>query len=48
MADSGTVAVQSVAERLAIGLRKDVSYPITIQYCGNCTMPIEVSYLLFV
>ncbi|KAJ8881264.1 hypothetical protein PR048_017740 [Dryococelus australis] len=26
---------------LPIGPLPRVSYPITVQYCGNCTMPIE-------
>ncbi|XP_063221535.1 density-regulated protein homolog isoform X2 [Bacillus rossius redtenbacheri] len=26
---------------LPIGPQEGVSYPITVQYCGNCTMPIE-------
>ncbi|XP_070506288.1 density-regulated protein homolog [Chironomus tepperi] len=28
-------------EKLKIGPRAGVTYPITVAYCGNCTMPIE-------
>lgn len=28
--------------RLKIGPREGVNYPIQVTYCGNCTMPIEV------
>lgn len=31
--------------RLKIGPQEGVSYPISVTYCGNCTMPIEVSKL---
>ena len=33
-------------EKLKIGPRAGVTYPITVAYCGNCTMPIEVSFKL--
>lgn len=33
----------NVAERLQIGPRENVTYPIIMKYCGHCTMPIEVS-----
>lgn len=37
---------------LSIGPKDGVTYPVDTQYCGNCTMPIEVSsafaFLLFV
>lgn len=26
-----------------LGPKPDVSYPIKVLYCGNCSMPIEVS-----
>ena len=26
---------------LSMGPRKGVTYPIKVQYCGNCSMPIE-------
>lgn len=32
-----------VAERLKLGPREGVTYPIIMKYCGNCSMPIEVS-----
>ena len=32
-----------IPEKLKIGPREGVTYPITVAYCGNCTMPIEVS-----
>lgn len=28
---------------LSIGPKEGVEYPVDTQYCGNCTMPIEVS-----
>lgn len=28
-------------EKLKIGPRDGVTYPIAVSYCGNCTMPIE-------
>jgi len=30
-----------LAEKLKIGPRDGVEYPISVQYCGNCSMPIE-------
>lgn len=32
-----------IPERLQIGPKDGVDYPLTVQYCGNCTMPLEVS-----
>lgn len=37
------VGVNNVAERLQVGPREGVTYPIKMKYCGHCTMPIEVS-----
>lgn len=34
-------------EKLRIGPREGVEYPVSVTYCGNCTMPIEVTFLLF-
>lgn len=34
-------------DRLKIGPKSGVTYPIQVIYCGNCTMPIEVSLTLF-
>lgn len=31
------------AERLKLGPKEGVTYPLVVQYCGNCTMPLEVS-----
>ncbi|EDW36709.1 GL22388 [Drosophila persimilis] len=31
----------NVAERLKVGIREGVTYPIVMKYCGHCTMPIE-------
>lgn len=31
-----------LAEKLKIGLKDGETYPISVPYCGNCTMPIEV------
>lgn len=30
-----------VADRLKIGPRDGLTYPLVVKYCGNCTMPIE-------
>lgn len=30
-----------IPERLISGPKSGISYPITMQYCGNCTVPIE-------
>lgn len=30
-------------DRLKMGPKPGVNYPIHVIYCGNCTMPIEVS-----
>lgn len=32
----------NVPERLKMGPREGVTYPLTVDYCGNCSMPIEV------
>lgn len=32
-------------EKLQIGPRSGVHYPVIVNYCGNCTMPIEVSFV---
>lgn len=32
--------------KLMIGPKEGVNYPIQVIYCGNCTMPIEVSKIL--
>jgi len=37
------VGTNSVADRLQVGPREGVTYPIQMKYCGHCTMPIEVS-----
>lgn len=37
------VGTNSVADRLQLGPREGVTYPIQMKYCGHCTMPIEVS-----
>lgn len=34
-----------LAQKLAIGPRDGVDYPVTVPYCGNCTMPIEVGFV---
>lgn len=31
----------SLEEKLKLGPREGVTYPLHILYCGNCTMPIE-------
>ncbi|XP_026482189.1 density-regulated protein homolog [Ctenocephalides felis] len=31
----------AIPEKLQIGPKPDVTYPIIVQYCGNCSMPIE-------
>lgn len=30
-----------LAQKLAIGPKPDVQYPLSVLYCGNCSMPIE-------
>ncbi|XP_050075596.1 density-regulated protein homolog [Anopheles maculipalpis] len=30
-----------VPERLVIGPKEGVTYPLTVAYCGNCSMPLE-------
>lgn len=37
--------MENLAEKLKIGPQEGVQYPIQVIYCGNCTMPIEVSIL---
>lgn len=32
-----------IPERLQIGPKSGLDYPLTVQYCGNCTMPLEVN-----
>lgn len=31
-----------IPEHLKVGAKEGIEYPITVSYCGNCTMPIEV------
>lgn len=31
----------AIPDRLIIGPKADAAYPLSIIYCGNCTMPIE-------
>lgn len=31
-----------------LGPKPDVSYPIKVLYCGNCSMPIEVSWIVLI
>lgn len=33
-----------IPEHLISGPKNGANYPLTVQYCGNCTMPIEVAY----
>lgn len=33
----------NAADRLKLGPRENVTYPIVMKYCGHCSMPIEVS-----
>ena len=35
------MAEVTVPEKLKMGPKEGVSYPLIVQYCGNCTMPIE-------
>lgn len=35
----------AMEEKLKIGPREGMDYPIIMTYCGNCTMPIEVLLL---
>lgn len=34
-------------EKMRTGPREGVEYPISVKYCGNCTMPIEVCKFYF-
>lgn len=34
----------SESSRLALGPKPGVTYPVEVIYCGNCSMPIEVSF----
>lgn len=34
-------------DRLKMGAKPGVNYPLQVIYCGNCTMPIEVRYHIF-
>lgn len=33
---------------LSIGPKDGVEYPVDTQYCGNCTMPIEVNIFFWI
>lgn len=47
----GCSMAMSVEEKLQIGPKSGVTYPLQVVYCGNCTMPIEVRFcypLIFV
>ncbi|XP_021695482.1 density-regulated protein homolog [Aedes aegypti] len=33
--------VSEIPEKLKIGPKDGVSYPLSVQYCGNCSMPLE-------
>lgn len=33
----------TIPDHLISGPKDGVNYPRTLQYCGNCTMPLEVS-----
>lgn len=33
-----------IPEHLISGPKDGINYPLTVKYCGNCTMPIEVTY----
>ncbi|KAH8283284.1 hypothetical protein KR018_004212 [Drosophila ironensis] len=41
VAVASVVSASSVGERLRVGPREGVSYPVQMKYCGHCTMPIE-------
>jgi hypothetical protein len=32
-----------ISEKLKSGPRDGLTYPLHLKYCGNCSMPIEVS-----
>ena len=32
-----------IPDRLRVGPKEGLHYPLSVQYCGNCSMPIEVS-----
>ncbi|XP_053681844.1 density-regulated protein homolog [Sabethes cyaneus] len=33
--------VSEIPEKLQIGTKEGVQYPLSVQYCGNCSMPLE-------
>lgn len=40
--DNWDLIITIMADRdLSMGPREGVTYPIRVQYCGNCSMPIE-------
>lgn len=36
------MASVTIPEKLQMGPKPDVIYPVIVKYCGNCSMPIEV------
>lgn len=36
------MAAEGESSSLALGPQPGVKYPISVLYCGNCSMPIEV------
>lgn len=36
-----TAATADIPEKLRLGPREGVTYPLVVSYCGNCSMPIE-------
>lgn len=37
----------SLDAKLKQGPRENITYPLLVVYCGNCTMPIEVRIVIF-
>lgn len=34
---------EDLSVKLKIGPKEGTDYPVSVLYCGNCTMPVEVS-----
>lgn len=38
-----TAKMTAIPEHLVSGPKDNVNYPLTVQYCGHCSMPLEVN-----
>lgn len=39
------MSTETEQPELRVGPDPNVNYPIQVQYCGNCSLPIEVNYI---